>query len=559
VLLASLVLGTTQAHAHAILVSTDPPANARLTRAPARVRLVFNEPVEPVFNSIRVFDASRRRYDSGRVHVGGDPSVVEVPLRALGPGPYTVLWRVTSIDGHQIRGSFGFGVDSSPPDEAAISAAAAAPPSRGWMIYVGIVRLIGLISLTMWLGGLMFMILVSLPATASFGNVAVPSFSRPSAGAGATFLLAETVGFLNQAAALADVSLMEVLSSAVIGTVIVNTNFGLWWSVRMVSATLLFAWSLRGFATRQDMDISRQPGTWGALGTLGGVLLVTFPLTGHARGGGPGMVAAVVSDWIHLAATVTWLGGLFAFTRGLWHLTRARSEQPAIIAAVATRFSRLALICVALLVLSGLYNTWLYIPTFTALWTTTYGRVLLAKLIVILPVLAVASVNLRRIVPHLRAARNIAAALQQSVRRLRAFVTAESALAPAILALATVLTTLPPATTGISGAAFSATASHGDVRVTLTVEPNKAGPNLARVILNPYQRTEASRVRRVTLYVRCLDMDMGVQTFETTADADGSRRARITVPMIGRTQVSVEIEPERADTYVVPFTMYSGS
>ena len=45
-------------------------------------------------------------------------------------------------------------------------------------------------------------------------------------------------------------------------------------------------------------------------GLLGGFMLLTIPMSGHAQAVSHLMPIAVGSDWVHMAATAIWIGGL---------------------------------------------------------------------------------------------------------------------------------------------------------------------------------------------------------------------------------------------------------
>lgn len=65
------------------------------------------------------------------------------------------------------------------------------------------------------------------------------------------------------------------------------------------------------------------------------------------------------------------------------------------------RYSRLGLICVTLLIVTGSYNAWILVSGFPALFGTPYGRLLLIKLGLLLPLLGVAAINLLRLKPSI--------------------------------------------------------------------------------------------------------------------------------------------------------------
>ena len=103
------------ASAHAILVSSDPPADARLTTPPRGVRMWFTEDLNPAFSTAVVINGNNKRVDNGDVHVSPN-NTKEMDLTLppnLPPAVYIVIYRTDSaVDGHVLRGSFIFTVDN---------------------------------------------------------------------------------------------------------------------------------------------------------------------------------------------------------------------------------------------------------------------------------------------------------------------------------------------------------------------------------------------------------------------------------------------------------------
>lgn len=129
----------------------------------------------------------------------------------------------------------------------------------------------------------------------------------------------------------------------------------------------------------------------GAL-VLGGALAlglaVTWAAAEHASAGIQ-VPAAMVSSVLHLLAMALWLGGLTALLTALY-----RPAEP-LSTAVVTRFSRLALASVAVLAGTGVYQSWRGLGSWDALTSTSYGRILLAKLCAVLLLLAGAAYSRR--------------------------------------------------------------------------------------------------------------------------------------------------------------------
>ncbi|HTD77216.1 MAG TPA: copper resistance protein CopC, partial [Chloroflexota bacterium] len=95
--------------AHAVLLRGTPSNRQSLTRAPDQVELLFSEPLDRVFSSVRVIDASGQRVDTGdgRVDLNDDHLLVVSLPSGLPNGVYTVLWRsLSSIDVHPDEGQY---------------------------------------------------------------------------------------------------------------------------------------------------------------------------------------------------------------------------------------------------------------------------------------------------------------------------------------------------------------------------------------------------------------------------------------------------------------------
>jgi len=98
------------AHAHAALVRSVPGSRAVLTQPPPSLDLCFNEAVEVKFSSVTLEDAKGTTVPLGELQAGSDPKCVKAPIPAIGPGVFTVHYRVLSQDGHVVEYGFQFSV-----------------------------------------------------------------------------------------------------------------------------------------------------------------------------------------------------------------------------------------------------------------------------------------------------------------------------------------------------------------------------------------------------------------------------------------------------------------
>jgi methionine-rich copper-binding protein CopC len=110
VLAAAGCLIGTPAFAHAFLDRASPAVGSEVSGSPPTLNLTYTEPVEPLFSSVKVTDASGARVDQGKPAPEDDGRVLSVKLKTLPPGVYTVEWHVTSVDTHKTEGHFTFTV-----------------------------------------------------------------------------------------------------------------------------------------------------------------------------------------------------------------------------------------------------------------------------------------------------------------------------------------------------------------------------------------------------------------------------------------------------------------
>ncbi len=113
-ILALLVLAP-KAAGHAMLVRSAPPARSTLRVPPARAQLWFSERLEPAYSTVSVW-TNDTQVDGRDVAVGTeDGRSLTVALPPLSRGVYQVKYRVLSVDGHVVAGSYSFSVADKAP------------------------------------------------------------------------------------------------------------------------------------------------------------------------------------------------------------------------------------------------------------------------------------------------------------------------------------------------------------------------------------------------------------------------------------------------------------
>lgn len=395
----------TTVSAHALRLESTPHAGATLAEAPATVQIIFSEQPDPRLSAIHVLDSAGRIEDAGPTTPNpGGPNELQVDVRPLPNGVYTVTWRTVSVtDGHLATGAFTFGVGIAPAGAAARADLVAPPPSAGAiasraLLYIGMVAVFGM----------------ALIAVAAFPE---PPRSVVRLLPAAAALLA--VGVLGVAAAQrSDVgtSLGEYLGSSL------SRGF-----VDRAAPTLVALVAVAA-AVRAGTPERVRLGLLVVVAAAAAVMLADVD-TSHATAGGlPRLNGAF--QWLHALGVGVWIGGLAALLIGI------RGASPEVSAHAVRRFSELAGGALAVVGLTGLIRAGVEVESLEALTSSLFGRLVLVKVGLLAALAALGAVNRFRHLPRIPTA----------LRGLRCVGSTELAIAVVTLVVAgTLVDTVPPA------------------------------------------------------------------------------------------------------------------
>jgi len=452
-----LSLAATAAFAHASLESSDPSNGELLETAPDHISMTFTEPPDLSLTTIGVLDDTGVPVPTGPPElVPGSDRELRVRLDPVPDGVYTVTWRtVSATDGHVTSNAFSFGVGVSPEAVRPLTGEASEtePPSATavaghWLLYLGLVVLFG----------------AGVTGLVAFG----PSNVRPwllgigwmSAGIGVVLMtLAER--------AAVGVPLGTLLSSEAGGKFVLLAV-----AVGVTGVAVLAAVLRPGRATLAALAV-----------TAAGAMLA------RATGGHAGSAWMILAQWLHFMGVGAWIGGLAWLFLGLF-----RRLEPAQV----RRFSTLAGVALAVVVVSGLLRSWneLGVAWWLHPFRNGYSTTLALKVAIVIPLIGLGALNRYRNVPRYG---------PTGSRPMLRTVGGELALAAAVLLATGVLTGLPPkpneepAGPGarplvVTGADFATT-----TRVRLEVSPGTVGPNTFVADVTDYDSGEPVDARRVSL------------------------------------------------------------
>ena len=446
------------AHSHAVLMDSSPKAKQMFDTSPEEVSVTFNEGVGPVF--FRILDQTGKEVGSpGDIRLDGTRMIM--PLgSALANGTYLMTYRVISADTHPVGATIPFSV-GEPLAETNLSAAAQAEPTSSWTTAVALNRWILYAAMLLAAGSALFLVAftVSPPLmvrTASIGRLAaiVGALTYVLAiGFGGAEMILGGGGALFQADSWTRGLSSTLMPSATIG----------------VPAMLLLWWAFGG-------DAQQPRGTALLLGALAAI--GSFLVTGHAATATPVWLMATMVG-VHLTATAFWFGAFYP----LYQSSKLDSVQAC--GALMLRFSKLAVIAVGAVVLSGLIISWTQVESISNLLGNEYGEGLLRKLILFAIVLGIAAWNKLSLTPALMRGD------EQAKRRIGTTIRVEYALYVMVIGAAMALTlSTPPralveqsagnsAGMQMGGNSFKATVTSAEgYSVDIDLSPAAAGENM---------------------------------------------------------------------------------
>jgi len=503
------------AAAHAQLEGTSPPQGATVKHQPDAVVFRFDEPVEGNFGAVRVYDAKGERVDEGDAfHPNGEGPRLGVHLKpGLSDGSYTATYRVVSADGHIVSSGYVFsiGKPGRAPTQTVAQLVGRAGSGPVTETAFGLARGLQYAATALAVGALVFLLLAFLPVLGALGGEdrralrTFPTLERGKSPQGlfigrlrTLLLVAAAVGAISAAAGVvlegaeaAGVSGFSALKETIVRETL-ETRFGTIWGLT------LLAWVLFGALVPLLLPHRRAR----LVPLLPLVLPVLEPaLSGHASTQSPTGLNFTVNV-VHVGAMAVWLGGLAALLFVLPAATRALqpSDRSRLLAGVLSRFSALALWMVVAIMVTGLIQAYVYVRHPGDLLSTGYGRAVLAKFLLLLGVIAVASFNRRSSVPRLKEIAAAGEAPGQDGLVLRRALRGELALLVVVLGVTAALASYAPPVTAQAGP-FSTETRVGPALLEMTVEPARVGANEVHLYLfdatsgAPFTRTKELTIK----------------------------------------------------------------
>ncbi|MFN8459358.1 MAG: copper resistance protein CopC [Anaerolineae bacterium] len=560
-LLGSLAAQPVVVSAHALMIRSVPEANAQLRQPPATIEMWFSEPLETGFSHARLLNSTGAEVASGPTTIDpADSTHMILSLGRLGPGIYTVAWQTLSqTDGHEFYGSFPLTILNPDGSRPAATTAINEELGRGELPTPGEVagRWLALLGAMLFFGAPLFYSLLAKVTTedgttlvdhtralvlktlwvavlalvvGSWLQIILLTFRLGDLSGLPNLLLGTRTGVLGlarQALTLTGLLLalwrfppdrsprdrepvfwLEVtVYLFVVLVLLIGAAFKGEWLVA-VSTLILCGAGLAPLLWKRNETTTRGMSTSLILVALAALVLLSFSFGSHASAA-PGQVWTVLGDYLHLLAAATWFGGLLLLTWLTWSLWPSESAS---LWPLLQVFSQLAGGSVFVLIVTGLFNSLVQLPSLFALFETAYGQVLLVKLALMGLVLAVAFLNNRLVRQH--------AGLLWSTPEIRLRFRGQMALEALIglgllISVAVLVQTPTPASsaagkseTVVAGVADYITQAD-DLAVHVQILPNHVGQNLFLVHLYHEENSPIGEVQLVRLLFNYKEVQLG--------------------------------------------------
>jgi len=242
-----------------------------------------------------------------------------------------------------------------------------------------------------------------------------------------------------------------------------------------------------------------------------------------------------------------WFGGLI-YLLALVRRRRAADDEAGAVEAVHA-FSSLALKAVAVVAVAGGILGWIEVGGLDPLTSTTYGKLLLVKVALVLVVIALAAWNRQRILPGMRLDSTGEAPVGQhavSLNRLLRVVAAEVLVLCLVLGATAVLTNVTPAKAALQRGPVSVNAPIGDGTMDVVVDPAKPGRNDIHVYFKDQNGQADDQYPKATF--RLSLPSKGIPVIERPGVASGPGHFLLVgtqLPLAGTWTLTVVVQPDK--------------
>lgn len=517
-----------QTSAHAYIIKSSPVENENLSKPPDHISIQFSESVQSGFHSLVVMDSSGKQVPLKNEDINvKNHSILEAQIKEDMPdGTYSIQWKVVSADGHPVQGVIPFSIGKDQEQSSVLKAETTGYVPKADMI---VLRWLLYISFALYIGIIVFNLFI-YKRKQEEANMTIHSKSVKLIWlAWLGMFISLTLNLPLQTTINAGVTWGEAFKPDLLTETVNQTTLGSIWLIQMVCIIGLFITTY--FATQSRSVSSFKDWVISLLFFIG--LLISKSLTSHAAGS-THEIMAVFMDFLHLLAASIWLGTLFSLIFLLPRGQKTKYWQS------IHRFSFWAMMSVAIILLTGIYGSFEYISTFSSLFNSNYGKVLIGKVLLFLIMLVLGIFHYYK-------------GEKRANKRITRTIGFEFGVGLLVIILAAILTNLPTAISVPTPFNQTKILENGN-KVILQISPNVEGINSFKVALKNEEGAPVSNIEQVQLTFTSLDMKMDENTIIVPKYSSGMFQTKgMYLNMAGKWQVSVHMLTKSLDSYDIDF------
>ena len=528
--LAIALVGAPAALAHARLEGTVPETGSTVKQQPSQVIFKFDQPVGGTDGAVRVYNSAGEEVDDGNVeHPGGRGPWLGVGLEPnLPDGTYTATYRVISADTHIVYGGLVFNLGHASKGGGVSVAGLIGKDESGEVTKLGfgVVRFLDYLTIALMVGGLLFLAVAAGPGLTEIGDggsrwaAAAAGLRRRAvpllAFAVVLGIVVSVLGILLQGASAAGVSLWSSLKWSIVEDTL-DSRFGTVWLLRVID------WAALGVVLVAYLKAPRARRLLAPLLVVGCAYLVMTPaLAGHASVESP-VAVMFPSDVIHVLASSVWVGGVAFLLLALPAATRELEppDRSRLLLATLARFSPIALASVIALAVTGLVQAYIDVRRVADLFDTTYGLLVLAKMVLLVVLVGFGWVNRERIIPRLRRLVEGAAAPGEVGVLARRNLRGELATMLVVFGVTAALIAYTPPIDAAAGP-FSTTTELGPTELEMSVEPAQVGLNTIHLyLIDAKDGSQFTKTKELTVDAKLPAKEIGPLKLEVHSGGPG--------------------------------------
>ena len=370
ILLVIFSVTISSAAAHPFTEETNPNSSQNAQVGITEISVVFSEPVELDFSSLKVYDSNGNQIDNKDTKYYQGETSLTVTTPPLEEGIYTVTSKVLSkVDGHLVEGAFIFAVGDIKLDVTANEPAASELlffPEAG-------ARFPGLVGQTIVLGSVLASLLIWGTQNKGLIRKELEKIDIVHHG---KFMSITGIGLMLVLASNILMLAVQTLRLETSALDAIQTTFGTSWLIRMIiTIMLLGVW----FWMERKKQIVKKMGYIPML-VLSLALIGTTTIIGH--GAASGQLSAITLDYVHNLVAAIWIGGIFYFVFVILptfsRLEKIKMEKMSLV--MIPRFSIAFVIALGIVIISGPTLMWLLESNVGIITESTYGKLIFAKI-----------------------------------------------------------------------------------------------------------------------------------------------------------------------------------